>query len=162
MAKTIRSHPTAHFVLPEVIFWTTLIFSKFGPNMDLHFLHFPTFLQVKRLAPKGKQMRMDHPFILVFLSKFHGIYNVCFIWGPVFLPAGRLDNEENIGPFWGHFFENKRVVKKVGLGRTKGDVGCDRMVFAINSSLFLMKFNPQNNKWSLDKGQKTTNPLIPY
>ena len=66
MAKTIRSHPTSPFILPEPIFWITLIFSKFGPNMDLRFLHFPTSLQVKRLAPKGKQMRMDHPFILGF------------------------------------------------------------------------------------------------
>ena len=64
MAKTIRSHPTSHFILPEPILWTTLMFSKFGPKMDLRFLHFPTFLHVKRLAPKGKKMRMDHPFIL--------------------------------------------------------------------------------------------------
>ena len=34
--------------------------------MDLRFLYFPTSLQVKRLAPKGKKMRMDHPFILGF------------------------------------------------------------------------------------------------
>ena len=34
--------------------------------MDLHFLYFPTSLQVKRLAPKGQKMRMDHPFILGF------------------------------------------------------------------------------------------------
>ena len=66
MAKTIRSHPTSPFILPEPIFWTTLISSKLGPKMDLHFLHFPTSLQVKRLAPKGKKMRMDQPFILGF------------------------------------------------------------------------------------------------
>ena len=72
MAKTIRSHPTSPFILPEPTFWTTLIFSKIGPKMGLHFLHFPTSLQVKRLAPKGKEMRMDHPFIL-------GVYqNVTF------------------------------------------------------------------------------------
>ena len=64
MAKTIRSHPTSPFILPEPTFWTTLIFSKFGPKMDLRFLHFPTSLHVKRVAPKGKKMRMDHPFIL--------------------------------------------------------------------------------------------------
>ena len=68
MAKTIRSHPTFPFILPEPICWTTLIFSKFGPKMDLRFLHFPTSLQVKRLAPKGKKMRMDHPFILGFVK----------------------------------------------------------------------------------------------
>ena len=66
MAKTIRSHPTSPFILPEPIFWTTLIFLEFGPKHDLHFLHFPTSLQVKRPAPKGKKMRMDHPFILGF------------------------------------------------------------------------------------------------
>ena len=66
MAKTIRSHPTSPFILPEPILWTTLIFSKFGPNMDLPFLHFPTSLQVNRLAPKGKKMRMGHPLISGF------------------------------------------------------------------------------------------------
>ena len=66
MAKTIRSHPTSHILVSEPIFWTTLIFSGFGPKMDLRFLHSPTSLQVQRLAPKGKKMRMDHPFILGF------------------------------------------------------------------------------------------------
>ena len=46
-------------------------------------------------------------------------------------------------------------------GGQKGDVGCDRMVVAINSNLFL-KHNSFLNKWSLDQGQKTINPLIPY
>ena len=64
MAKTIRSHPTSHILVLEPTFWTTLIFSKIGPEMNLRFLHFPFFLQVKRLAPKGKKIRMDHPFIL--------------------------------------------------------------------------------------------------
>ena len=66
MAKTIRSHPTSHILVSEPTFWTTLIFSRIGPEMDLHFLHFSNFLHVKRLAPKGKKMRMDHPFILGF------------------------------------------------------------------------------------------------
>ena len=66
MAKTIRSHPTSPFILPEPILWTAFIFSNYGPEMDLRFLHFPTSLQVKRLAPKGRKMRMDHPFILGF------------------------------------------------------------------------------------------------
>ena len=64
MAKTIRSHPTSPFILPEPIFGTTLIFSKNGAKTDLHVLHFPTSLQVKRPRPKGKKMRMDHLFIL--------------------------------------------------------------------------------------------------
>ena len=66
MAKTIRSHPTSPFILPEPTFWTILLFSRFGPKMDLRVLHFPTSLQVKGLAPKGKKMRMDPPFILGF------------------------------------------------------------------------------------------------
>ena len=74
MAKTIRSHPTSHILVSEPIFWTTLIFSRFGPKMDLRILHFPTSLHVKRLAPKGEKMRMDHPFILGFCQ------NVTFIW----------------------------------------------------------------------------------
>ena len=45
-------------------------------------------------------------------------------------------------------------------GGQKGDVGCDRMVFAINSDLFFIEFDSKNNKWSLDQGQKTINPLI--
>ena len=66
MAKTIRSHPTSHILVLEPICWTILIFSQFGPNVDLYFLNLPTSLQVKRLAPKGKKMRMDHPFIVGF------------------------------------------------------------------------------------------------
>ena len=66
MAKTIWSHPTSPFILPEPFFWTTLIFSGFGPKMDLRFLHFPTSRRVKRPRPKENKMRMDHPFILGF------------------------------------------------------------------------------------------------
>ena len=39
---------------------------KIWSKMDLRILHFPTSLQVKRPRPKGKKMRMDHPFILGF------------------------------------------------------------------------------------------------
>ena len=90
MAKTIRSHPTSPFFLLEPMFWTTLIFSKIGPKMDLHFLQFPTSLQVKRLAPKGKKMRMDHPFILCFCQNvtFDIVFTICvFHFGrkPTFL-----------------------------------------------------------------------------
>ena len=41
----------------------------------------------------------------------------------------------------GPTFENLRVVQKIGYGGIKGDVGCDRMVFAINSDLFVFKLN---------------------
>ena len=80
MAKTIRSHPTSPFILPEPIFWTTLIFSGFGPKMDLRFLHFPTSLQVKRPRPKGKKMRMDQPFILGFCQNvtFDSVFTIIF------------------------------------------------------------------------------------
>ena len=56
--------------------------------------------------------------------------------GQVFLPVGRLENEEDIDPFVGPNLKNIRVVQQIGSGRTKGDVGCDRMVFAINCNLF--------------------------
>ena len=84
MAKTTRSHPTSPFVLPEPFLWTILIFSTFGPKMELRFLYFPTSLQVKKLAPKGKKMRMEHPFILFVCRNV--IYYIVFtmivsLWG---------------------------------------------------------------------------------
>ena len=80
MAKTIRSHRTSHILVLEPIFWTTLIFSGFGTKMDLRFLHFPTSLQVKRPRPKGKKMRMDHPFILGFCQNvtFDMVFTIFF------------------------------------------------------------------------------------
>ena len=66
MAKTIRSHPTFQILVLEPFWGTTFIFLRFGPKKDLRFLHFPTSLRVKRLAPKGNKMRMDHPFTLGF------------------------------------------------------------------------------------------------
>ena len=80
----------------------------------------------------------------------------------VFLPVGRLGNEESVGPFWVQILKNIRIVKKQCSGKIKGDVGCDRTVFGINSDLFLIKFNSFFNKWSLDLHKKTINPLIPY
>ena len=62
----------------------------------------------------------------------------------------------------GPHFENVRVVPKIGSKTKMWDVGCDRMVFAINSNLFLIEFDSFFNKWSLDQDQKTINPLIPY
>ena len=80
MTKTIRSHPTSPFILPEPICRTTLIFSKCGPKMDLRFLHFPTSLQVNKLDPKGNKMRMDHPFILGFCQNvtFDMVFTIIF------------------------------------------------------------------------------------
>ena len=67
--------------------------------------------------------------------------HLCFLWVPVLLPVGRSRKEEKVGPFPGPCFENIRVVQRICPGRIKGDVGCDRMVFAINSDLCLMEFN---------------------
>ena len=76
MAKTIRLHPTSHILVLEPFFGTTLIFSGLGPKMDLHSLHFPTSLQVKRPRPKGRTMRMEHPFILGFFQNV--IFDIVF------------------------------------------------------------------------------------
>ena len=80
MAKTIRSQTTSHIFVPEPTFWTILIFSGFGPKMDLRFLHFPTSLHVKRPRPRGKKMRMDHPFILGFCQNvnFDMVFTIIF------------------------------------------------------------------------------------
>ena len=80
MAKTIRSHPTSHILVSEPTFWNTLIFSRFGPKMDLRILHFPTSLHVKRPRPKGKKMRMDYPFILGFCQNltFDIVFTITF------------------------------------------------------------------------------------
>ena len=76
MAKTIRSHPTSPFVLPEPVFWTTFTFPKFDPEMDLPLVHFPQ----QRPAPQGKRMRMDHPFILCFCQNvtFDIVFTIIF------------------------------------------------------------------------------------
>ena len=111
--------------------------------MDLHFLHFPTSLQVKRLAPKGKKMRMDHPFILGFRQNV--FFDIVFTIISLF-----------VGLF---SFLHRRVVQKIGSGTKMWDVGCDRMVFAINSNLFLVQFNSFFDKWSLNLGQTTINPI---
>ena len=81
MAKTIRSHPTSHILVSEPFWGTIFIFFKFGRKMDLPFLHFPTSLQVKRPRPKGKKMRMDHPFILVFCKNvtFDTVFSIIFV-----------------------------------------------------------------------------------
>ena len=80
MVKTIRSHPTSHMLVLEPMFLTIIIFSGFGPKMDLRFLHFPTSLRVKRPRPKGKKMRMDHPFILGFCQNvtFDTVFTIIF------------------------------------------------------------------------------------
>ena len=82
---------------------------------------------------------------------------ILFPLGPVFLPVGRLKNKKNVGPFLGPHFENIRVVQQIGSRTKMWDVGCDRMVFTINSDLFLIHF-ATTHKLSLDQDQKTINP----
>ena len=69
MAKTIRSHPTSPFILPEPTFWTTLIFSKFGPKMDLHLFHFPISPTGKKTGPQRKKDAHGPSLHIRFLSK---------------------------------------------------------------------------------------------
>ena len=37
---------------------------------------------------------------------------ISFLWGPVFLTIGRSENDEHVGPGWGHFLKNIEVVNK--------------------------------------------------
>ena len=87
---------------------------------------------------------------------------ICFPLGASLFTCREVGKWGKCRSILGPTFENVRVVQKVGSGRIKGDVGCDRMVFAIDSDIILMKSNSFFNKWSLDQGQKTTNPLILY
>ena len=91
---------------------------------------------------------------------------VCCCWGVgagggVFYLQGSRKTK-NIYIHFGSYSENITIIKQIGSKTKMWDVGCDRMVFAINSDPFLIKIHPTFNKWSLDQGQKTINPLIPY
>ena len=59
-------------------------------------------------------------------------------------------------------FENIRVVQQIGSKTKMWDVGCDRMDFAINSDLCLIRFDSKFSKWSLDQCLKTNFLLVPY
>ena len=69
MAKTIRSHPTSPFVLPEPICWTTLIFSKFGPKNGPTFSSFSEFPTGKMIGPQRKEDAHGPSLHIRFLSK---------------------------------------------------------------------------------------------
>ena len=91
-------------------------------------------------------------------SSINNTFNICLrsqAAGPAKAAAAHLWSI--LGPN----FENIRVVQKVGSETKMGDVGCDRMVFAMNSDLLLIKFNSFFNKWSVDQGRKNINPSIP-
>ncbi len=47
----------------------------------------------------------------------------------------------------------------LGFGRTKGDVGCDRMVFAMNSNICLTQIDSTFNGWSLQINIRRPNKL---
>ena len=68
MAKTIRSHPTSHILVLEPIFWTILIFSKFGPKMDLCF-SFSDLPTSEKTTPQRKQNAHGPSLHIRFLSK---------------------------------------------------------------------------------------------
>ncbi len=71
---------------------------------------------------------------------------IFFHLGASLLICREVDKLRKCRSILGPNFENIRVVQKIGSGRTKGDVGCDRMVFAINSNLFVIQFSSFFNK----------------
>ena len=80
MAKTIRSHPTSPFILPEPIFWTTLIFSGLGPKNGPTFSSFSNLPTCKNTTPQRKKDAHGPSLHIMFLSKCHfgyGIYHIC-------------------------------------------------------------------------------------
>ena len=64
---------------------------------------------------------------------------ICFPLGGGLFTYREVGKRRKRRSISGPTFENIRVVQKIGSGRIKGDVGCDRMVFAIKSNLCLMK-----------------------
>ena len=81
MAKTIRSHPTSPFILPEQLLldysYIFKIWTKNGPTFS-SFSNLPT--SKKTTPPKEKTMRMDHPFILGFCQNliFDMVFTIFF------------------------------------------------------------------------------------
>ena len=74
MAKTIRSHPTSPFILPEPIFWTTLIFSKFGAKNGATFSSFSDLPTSKKTGPQRKTNVHGPSLHTRLLSKIHVLY----------------------------------------------------------------------------------------
>ena len=90
------------------------------------------------------------------------VYAHLFPFGRGFFTCSEVGKWRKRRSILGPNLENIEVVQKIGSKTKMWDVGCDRMVFAINSNLFLIKFNSVFNKWYLNQGQKTINPWIPY
>ena len=80
MAKTIRSHPTSHILVLEPIFGLFLYFHKTTPKWTYIFFIFHLPTSEKTTPPKGKKMRMDHPFILGFCQNvtFYIVVTIIF------------------------------------------------------------------------------------
>ena len=82
-----KDHPVTSYIPlrpPRTNFRDYSDIFKNDPFFDLPFLNFPTSLHVKRLALKGKKMRMDHPFILGFCQNltFYSVFtNIFPLWG---------------------------------------------------------------------------------
>ena len=72
MVKTIRSHPTSHILVLEPNLRTSFRFSKCGPNIDIHFLYFPSAFKVKDRPPKETKCAWTIPsyYIFVKISSF--------------------------------------------------------------------------------------------
>ena len=85
---------------------------------------------------------------------------ICFPLGTDLFTSREVGTLRKGRSMFGSYLENLRLVQQIGFRTKMWDVGCDRMVFAINSALLLVLFNSKFNKWSLDQGQKTINPLI--
>ena len=82
MAKTIRSHPTSPFVLPEPIFWTTLkMWTQNGPT----FSSFPDLPTTKKTGPQRKKDAHGPSLHIRFLSKCDFLYCIYYdlfaFWG---------------------------------------------------------------------------------
>ena len=79
MAKTIRSHPTSPFALPEPIWGTFFTFWKLGPNNDLpSFSSLPDRAITNQTGPQRNKDAHGPSLHIRFLSKcdfWYGIYH---------------------------------------------------------------------------------------
>ena len=90
MAKTMRSHPTSPFLLPEPICWTTLIFLKIWTQNGLTFSSFSNLPTSEKTTSQRKQNACGPSLHIRFLSTFHFLYCIynhfsIFFWKINFL-----------------------------------------------------------------------------
>ena len=108
MAKTIRSHPTSPFILPEPIFWTTLIFSNFGLEMDLHFLHLSNLPTSKKTTPQRKKDAHGPSLHFRFLSTCHFWYGIYYHFLTLLVKTYFLELLSDFNSFVYLRFKNRR------------------------------------------------------